>query len=145
MSSKMVEQIKDLIKLDLDAVEIYHKCLQKIERSDLADRLSMFADEHQRHVDQLSAYMESIGETPPKRKKDMKGYFLEGFAAIRSMGGETGALKALESSEKLTNKTYSKAVNNEALDAEAKQIVMDNYQDEKKHFAFVQQELKTHV
>jgi len=145
MSKDMVEQITDLIKLDWDAAECYDRAIEHIETPDVYQNISRFADDHRRHVDRLSEYMESIGETPPKKSKDMKGYFLEGFAALRSMTGEDGALKALHSSEKMTNKAYREAVENENLGEESMRLVMENYDDEKKHIAYREEVLHAKV
>ena len=133
-----------MINLDWDAAECYDRAMENIETPELRRNLGSFADDHRRHVDRLSERMRDLGEIPPERSKDMKGYFLEGFAAIRSMTGEDGALKALHSSEKLTNKATGMP-ENENLDAEARQIIMQNYDDEKRHLAYIEEVLHAKV
>ncbi len=145
MSKDMVEQISDLVKLDWDAAECYDRAMEKMETPDVHQNIHSFADDHRRHVDRLSEYLESIGETAPEKSKDIKGYLMEGFAAIRSSTGEIGALKALHTSEKMTNKAYREAVENENLGDEAMRIVMDNYDDEKRHIAYIEEVLHVRV
>ena len=51
-----------------------------------------------------------LGGNPPKRSVDLKGLLLEGFTALRSVTGTEGALKAMQSNEKTTNKKYQEAL-----------------------------------
>ncbi|MBE0534605.1 MAG: ferritin-like domain-containing protein [Phycisphaerae bacterium] len=145
MSKNIVDEVSGLIKLDWDAAECYDRALEKIETPDMHRTIATFADDHRRHVDRLSEYMVSIGETPPERSKDIKGHLMESYAAIRSATGEVGALKSLHTSEKMTNKEYRKALENENLAEEAHAIIMDHYEDEKRHLMYVEEVLHTKV
>lgn len=140
MAKTVYDNIRDLIQLDIDAVEAYEQAIEKIDDPVISDQLSIFQSDHERHIDELSDYLAEQGEDVPDRSPDIKGYLLEGFTSLSSSTGTDGALKAMQSNEKLTNKKYKEATEWD-LDSEAKDIIMQGYDDERTHLAYIEQEL----
>lgn len=134
------DRIAGLIKLDVDAVEGYKQAIQKIDDPAVARTLTGFMHEHEDHIRDLSSYLIEEGLEPPERKPDLKGYLMEGFTILRSSTGTEGALKAVKSAEKMTNKKYGDAVNWD-VPVRAREILRKNYADEQKHLAYVQEQL----
>jgi hypothetical protein len=58
--------------------------------------------------------------------------------------GPEGALKAMETNEKLTNSTYSKAVTWDTP-RDIKMVLEKNYRDEQSHLAFIKDALSRRV
>ncbi len=139
-SSESFKKVRDLIQLDIDAVEAYEKAIEQIDDSSIQNHLEQFKEDHQRHIDDLCGYLTDNDQEPPEQTADFKGALIEGFTALRSITGTEGALKAMRSNEKLTNKKYREATTWD-LDYDAKNIIMRNYEDEKVHLAYIEEQL----
>lgn len=139
-SKEQSDRLSSLVQLDIDAVNAYDQAIEQISVSGIRERLIEYRGDHQRHIDTLSSVLRDMGATPPKGSKDLKGFFLQGFTAIRSATGTEGALKAMETNEKLTNRQYDDAQSWD-LDPRVKEIVQMNYSDEKRHLDYIQRVL----
>lgn len=136
-NADIAKKLTKLAQLDIDAVEAYNQALASIDNTKIHKVISQFRDDHIRHIDELSAAIQSLGEEPPKRTQDIKGFLIEGFTAIRSATGIEGALKAMRGNEKLTNSTYEDALSWE-LPANIKALIEKNRSDEKRHLEFIE-------
>ena len=145
MDKEMVDNINSLIQLDIDAVSAYEQAIEKIEHPRIREKLSEFQSDHEHHIDRLSDVLRSEGETPVERSPDFKGFFIEGFTSLRSLTGDEGALKAMRSNEELTNKKYKEATDEWDLDPSIAGIVANNYEDERRHLAYVEQAIESRV
>ena len=140
-SKKVIKVLSDLLHLDVDAIHAYDQAIDNIDVRDIRMRLEEFKGDHERHVTDLSAAIQRHGGEPPKRGRDLKGFFLEGFTAIRSATGTQGALKAMRGNEQLTNRRYEDAMKAD-LPAEDKDLVRQNLEDERRHLAYIEQVLR---
>ena len=137
------QAIKDLTKLaqlDIDAVHAYDQAIKNIDVPAIKDQLIKFRDDHKRHVDELSPEITALGGTPPDFSPDFKGYLISGFTSLRSSTGTEGALKAMLSNEKLTNKNYDEAMTWSLPDS-AKAIVTKGFNDERIHLDYIERTL----
>ncbi|HWI41927.1 MAG TPA: ferritin, partial [Verrucomicrobiae bacterium] len=73
---------------------------------------------------------------------DLKGLLLEGLTALRSVTGMKGALQAMETNEKLTNRKYTEAAGL-PLPEEILKIVRTNLTHEQRHLGYIQEILTT--
>jgi len=141
-SKETVKKLGSLVKLDTDAEHAYGQAIDEIKEANIRDTLIRFRDDHKRHVAELSVAIRELGETPPEHKRDVKGFLLEGFTAIRSKTSTEGALKAMHSNEKLTNKNYNKARQWD-VSPSIKALLERNYEDERRHIQFIENALET--
>ena len=88
--------------------------------------------------------LRDLGETPPDYSRDFKGFFISGFTSLRSSTGTAGAMKAMRSNEKLTNKKYSNAVEWD-VDPAVKSIIRENLQDERRHLAYIEEAIDSKI
>ncbi len=139
---ELIDKLKSLFHLDVDAVHSYNQAIKNMDESDYRQQLSRFRDDHERHVRDISERIRALGDTPPDYSRDFKGFFLEGFAAIRSSTGTEGALNAIRSSEQITNHTYGDAVNWD-VDSDTKSLIQKNFEDERRHLQWVEQTLSS--
>jgi rubrerythrin len=137
---KTMKTIRKMIQLDIDAVHAYEQALVKIDDREIKSQISAFRDDHRRHIDDLSDYLRNHNETVPKMERDLKGFLIEGFTALRSATGTEGALKAMKSNEKITNSQYQDAIDEVELE-DARVLLQKNYEDEKRHLAYIEQVL----
>ncbi len=140
-NTEAIERLSSLIQLDIDAVHAYEQALQQIDDSAVHARIAAFRDDHQQHVQELSAHVVSLGGEPPRFSPDFKGFIIQGFTALRSMTGTRGALNAMEGNEKLTNGKYEEAL---AWDVspEAAALVRKNFVDERRHLVYIKDALR---
>lgn len=131
-----IENLNDLIKLDIDAVNAYEEAIQRIDLSSVTTKLREFQNDHRRHITDLSDAVRKLGGQPAE-KPSIKGFFLKQFTSITSAMGNEAALRAMQANETLTNKSYAHAVK-ENWPANLRPIIERNYQDEQRHLAFIQ-------
>jgi uncharacterized protein (TIGR02284 family) len=141
--NRMLERLNDLIALDYDAVGAYTAAIDRIDVESLRMSLREFQRDHERHIQDLSRVVTTLGGTP-RQKPDIKGFILKGFTAITAMMGIEAALQAMRGNEVLTNRTYQMALDEEWSD-EARRIIERNFSDEKRHLAFIENALRTRM
>lgn len=130
------KNLYSLAQLDIDAFFGYEQAIKEVEDSGIRNQLTSFREDHKRHADELSKAITSFGDEPPEFSPGFKGYITSGFTAIRSKTGTSGALKALESNEKLSNIKYREALDWD-MPAEIRTIIERNYEDERRHLKYV--------
>jgi uncharacterized protein (TIGR02284 family) len=141
-NEKIVDCLNSLIHLDADAVELYQSAIDRIDDDPSArSDLESFKADHQRHIVDLTRVVRNLGGEPASGEQDLKGKALEAMTALRSMTGTAGALKAMRMNEKLTNKTYDDALDQD-LPAVALAIVTKNRDDERRHLAAIERHLE---
>jgi uncharacterized protein (TIGR02284 family) len=141
-TDEIIEKLNDLIQLDFDAVKAYDQAIEKIDILVVRTQLESFRADHERHILNLSEKVRSLGGTPQEAGRDLKGLLLEGLTALRSVTGNEGALKAMRTNEKLTNKNYDEALELD-LPVDVRQIVMQNRDDERLHLEYIERAIET--
>lgn len=134
---EIVDHLKALIQLDIDAAYAYTQAINRIEYHDIQKKLADFRDDHVNHRDGLSALVREMGGVPPEDTPDLKGYLIEGFTALRSMMGTKSALEAMRSNERLTNKKYAEAAKAD-FPQHVKLMIETNYTDEQRHLEYIE-------
>jgi rubrerythrin len=134
---KVVDHLNKLIQLDFDASLTYKDALVHID--DLVVRLDLedFLRDHERHVMELSSIIRDLGGVPIEVHRDFKGALLEGVTKLRSRTGTLGALRAMRTNEKLTNRVYDREME-VYMPPIAQVIVMENLADERRHLAAIE-------
>lgn len=139
-TTNIIERLNDLIQLDFDATQAYEQAIDRIDVVGIAEDLEGFRQDHERHIEELSAAVRRLGGEPTKRSRDLKGYLIEGMTALRSVTGVEGALKAMRSNEKTTNKKYDEALS-DPLPPDIAALVRRNRDDERRHLQYIENAL----
>ena len=126
--------------LDVDAVEAYEQAIKHMEYHDIRRRLVDFQDDHKNHVRDLTAMVKQLNGNPLQPTPDLKGYLLEGWTALRSIGSAGGALEAMRSNEKLTNQKYQEAAACD-LPQEVMTLIKTNLSQEIRHMMYLEEVL----
>jgi uncharacterized protein (TIGR02284 family) len=143
-NKQVLDQLDSLVRLDIDAVRAYTEAIDRIDMSSVKEQLTQFRSDHERHITNLSSCIMQAGGTPPENKPDVKGFFIKGFTALRSMTGNEGALKAMKGNEELTNKHYQQALELE-LPNEIRLVVQQNREDERRHLEYIDQCIQNEI
>ncbi|MFW5774877.1 MAG: DUF2383 domain-containing protein [Chitinivibrionales bacterium] len=136
--SELSKKLSSLVQLDIDAAHAYGQAIDKIDIPEVKQTLGTYKQDHEKHVDALSKIIRDMGDVPPEKGRDFKGFMIEGFTALMSLTGDKNAITAMENNEKLTNKKYSEALGWQELTPEAKLVVEGNYKDEQQHLSYIQ-------
>ena len=142
-TEKIIEELSELIRYDYDALGSYTAAVDDIKELAVRGPLSEYKDDHQRHVDSLSGIVRQLGGEPPDRP-DVKGFLRKTMTKVAGLGGTEYTLKAMRSNEEVLNKTYA---HHFAFDfpAEIKAVIQQNYEDEKRHLAWVDEALRSRL
>ncbi len=141
--NRMIERLNALIALDHDAVGAYEAAIHRIDVESLRMTLRGFQADHERHIQDLSRVVVTLGGTP-RTAPDAMGFLLKGFTAVTSMMGNEAALQAMRGNELLTNRTYRMALEEEWSD-ETRAIIERNFSDEQRHLAFIEAALRNRI
>jgi hypothetical protein len=139
---RMIQELGALAQLDIDAVHAYGQAIEKIDLPVIREHMMRCRDDHRRHANELSVVIRELGGEPPEFTPDLKGYLISGFTSLRSMAGTEGALKAMHTNERLTNKKYADACARDwSLSSAAGDLVMKNRKDERLHIEYIENAL----
>lgn len=142
-NEKVIETINDLIQLDFDAVEAYQAAIDRLEDATARSRLQEFMQDHVRHTENLSKLVRQHGGTP-KNKGDVKRVLTKGKVVMANLAGDNAILKAMRSNEDETNEKYEKALKVQGLDANTRQVLQQNLEDERRHRQWIIDRIAQH-
>lgn len=134
--AKVCDHLNKLIQLDFDAAGTYREALLHVDDPGVRGDLHAFLGDHERHVMELSTIVRDLGGTPISAHRDFKGAVLETMTRLRSRG-TLGALRAMRTNEKLTNRSYDKALDF-YMPPLGQAIVLENLKDERRHLATIE-------
>ena len=135
--ANVCDHLNKLIQLDFDASKTYLLALEHCDDVEVRADLQAFLRDHERHVMELTSIVRDLGGTPIELHRDFKGALLEGMTRLRSRSGTLGALRAMRTNEKFTNRAYDKA-SSEYMPPLGQAIVMENLADERRHLAAIE-------
>lgn len=133
----IIKKLESLRQLDFDAVQAYSQAIEKIDVMSIRTELERFRGDHERHITDLATAIQRLGGQPEELGRDVKGVLIEGMTMLRSVTGTKGALKAMKTNEKLTNKSYEEALESD-LPIDVQDVVLRNRQDEARHLEFIE-------
>lgn len=136
-NEEIIQLLKNLAQVDIDAKFSYEVALEKVPEDEIKNTIKTFKEDHERHITELNLHLNQLGVEPVEIKRDLKGMLIEGYTMMRSATGTKGALKAMQVDEKITNKAYAQALNNQNLPQTIRSLIEKNYNDEKRHLTYV--------
>ncbi|HBG20421.1 MAG TPA: ferritin [Desulfobulbaceae bacterium] len=140
-NKEIAKKLSSLVQLDIDAVHAYKEAIEKIDDLQVREHLTQYRQDHERHISDLSAEIRRLGGTPPEFSLDFKGYLIKGFTSLRSTTGTKGALNAMHTNEKLTNKEYE-AAKYWDFPPDLKQMIALAREDERRHLEYIERALE---
>jgi len=145
MTDDVMKKLRSLAQLDRDATSVYGEALKHVEDEDVKTQFTEFRDEHEHHVNEISAAVLRLGGQAVEPEVDAMGHVADWFTAFRAMGGQRGALHAMHTAEKYHNSRYADAVTWDVGDS-ALQLTLERfYTEEKRHLEFVENKLDIHA
>lgn len=142
---KFIEDLKDLVQLDYDAIQAYDQATSHINEDHIRHTLISFRSDHERHITELSQFITEFGDVAPERSRDLKSFVMEGLTSLQSLLGTKSALLAMKTNEKIINRRYRKALDSLTMPTVVRNAVLKNFEDEKRHLAFIERALESEL
>ena len=136
--TKIAKILKELVKLDYDAIEAYEEAIEKLETPQLKQKLGEFCQDHRRHTENLAPHLRALGEDVPTGP-DIKRLLTEGKVAIGALFGDKAIMIAMRANEGVTNTAYESAVSHVDANEELRATLQANLADEQRHKAWIEQ------
>jgi len=124
--------LNDLIELDFDAIEAYKAAIGRVDNINDRGQLASFLQDHQRHVEELSALVRELGSEPADGG-DIKQVLTKGKVVIGGLLGDRMVLEAMKTNEADTNTVYERAVARTDVPAHVRIVLARNLADERRH------------
>ncbi len=119
----IAENLSVLVKGELAAVETYKQALDKITSPEIAGPdLRRIEEEHEQALSVLRAHMAEQEATAPV-DSGLWGEWAKAVEGAASAFGDKAAIKALKEGEEHGVHSYEKALRDQELDAEIRQII----------------------
>jgi competence protein ComEA len=134
-ADELVEALTSLAELDSEAVAAYTVAIESLEDEEMADKLTEFRGDHQRHVEELNELLERCGGEAVE-DKDPEESLLAHLADTAAALGDRGVVLAMISNEQLTNGSYEAALEL-PCDDEVRSVIERNYADEQRHLRWL--------
>jgi uncharacterized protein (TIGR02284 family) len=134
-----VDALNDLLEMEFEALEIYDAAIHRLDKEDYRDKLREFKEDHEKHVKDLTDYLEKIGEEPSK-KPSGKQVLPISIISLKSLIGDKSILKTMVSVEEDTNKAYERMNKHSDKHEKSADMIKEFYNDEKKHKAWLEKE-----
>jgi hypothetical protein len=135
-NTTLVAELNDLLQLDHDAVHAYTIAVDKLENAGWKESLVRYRGDHQRHIDELTTHIRSLGGTPVELPHIPTGVFKSAVQAAGAAGGDRGILLAFKSNEGQVRDKYWRAAN-AGHPAETSALLRRNAHDEEVHYRWV--------
>jgi uncharacterized protein (TIGR02284 family) len=139
--SEVIHLLKNLIRLDYDAIDAYQAAVDRLDDSMNREQFSTFMADHKRHTENVGMLLKDLGEVPPE-KGDLKSYLTQGKVIIGGLMGDNAIIKAMKTNEEDTNKAYSMALERTDLSPEMRSTLEQNLADERAHKAWIETHMK---
>jgi rubrerythrin len=135
---ELIDRLRSLMKDDYDAIRNYNQAIAELDVPNIRDQLTLFRDDHERHIDNLSAMLRSMSAQPLERPDDIKTSAR--INAVRSEVCTESILKAMEAGETIIHDAYAQALDTD-LPIEVRTQIQTNFEDEQCHLQYFCQAL----
>lgn len=136
-----IEALMGFAQMDLEAATAYETAADSIIEKRVSDMLRGFAQDHQRHVDEIRRLLTEMGTGAEFASPDPAIATFATVTAAASQFGTEAALRSLIASEQFTNSTYESALEL-VTSPEARTVMETNLRDEQRHLKALTQEFE---
>ena len=142
----LLAELNDLLQLDHDAVSAYTIAIDGTTNDTWRQSLEQYRGDHQRHVDDLTRHIRSLGGVPVEMQHLPSGLFKAAVqAAGAGIGGDRETLLAFKSNEGQVRDKYERAARmaRSKYPAEIATLLRRNANDEEEHYRWVESVLES--
>lgn len=134
--------LKKLIILDHEAVEVYEAALHRLENRAYKLMFEEFKRDHERHISEVSKLLKLYNESPPAKFR-MKSFLSQGKANLLTLSGDKAILYAMRSNALDMNAAYTRIINLNAkeIPQPLQRMLQQGLQDERCHLNWIETKL----
>jgi uncharacterized protein (TIGR02284 family) len=121
-TEEQIDTLNQLLRGELAATETYQQAMAKVGSEPGADELRQIRDEHREAANTLRQHVHSHGGKPDQGSGAW-GTFAKAIEGTAKVFGNTAALKALKEGEEHGLKSYEKALADDSLPEECKNLI----------------------
>jgi hypothetical protein len=140
-TSQVVAELSRLFAVEVDAIQAYSAALSLVDPGAIADELSLYRLEHQRHAVALQQEIVRRGERVPDVEPDVKGVVIGALSAPRRRLTVEDVLSGLRGNEQLTGKLYAKALARGVPDDGLRELLAGIQDEERQHLDRIERAL----
>lgn len=127
---------QELAQAEIDASFLISQAMDNVNNSVLREKLLQFKQQSEEHIKTLGNFVRDAGREPPSYSKDFKGFFMQGYAAMRGLISDQGVMAALHTNLQRILKVYESHLNS-ITDDSIKSVVKKIYDEDKKILEYV--------
>lgn len=105
-----VKTLQNLAQYEIDQYFLLSHCVNNVNNATIKENILKIKRECEDNVKMLLELIKKYGGEIPPYSQDFKGYFMNGYAAMRGAFTDQGALKALHTNLKLIDKAFESAL-----------------------------------
>jgi uncharacterized protein (TIGR02284 family) len=128
--------LQELTQYEIDGSFIVSQAIDSINNNEIKSSLSTIKQECELNIKELASIINEFGEKAPEYSKDFKGYFMQGYTALRGMTSDQGVLKALHTNIQMLLKAFEKVLNSDIPD-NIKSKIRRIYEIDRHHLQYV--------
>jgi bacterioferritin (cytochrome b1) len=141
-SAALLAELNDLLQLDHDAVNAYSIAIKSLDNESWRESLVRYRGDHERHIQDLTAHIRSLGGVPIELPHIPTGVFKSAVQAAGAAGGDRAILLAFKSNEGQVRDKYQRAAH-AGHPPETAELLRRNANDEEEHYRWVTGVLET--
>jgi bacterioferritin (cytochrome b1) len=132
------DALRELIELEYAAVDAYEAAIERLDHLTYQEKLKEFKKDHEGHIEKISLLLRKNHQEVPEPGVLGKQLLTTGKVLLANMIGDNTILQAMKSNEIDTNTAYERMDEHKNKWPEAKDIIKNALQDEKRHKAWLE-------
>ncbi|WP_032113706.1 DUF2383 domain-containing protein [Candidatus Paracaedibacter symbiosus] len=140
-SENVAKILQELAQAEIDASFLIRQAMENINSSVLREKLRQFKQQCEEHIKVLSNLVHAYGREAPSYSRDFKGFFMQGYAAMRGLLSDKGVMAALHTNLQKIVKIYESQLNSSDLPEDVKAKIKEIYESDHKILQYVATQL----
>lgn len=128
--------LQDLSQREIDASFLLGQAIENVTNLTIRDSLIKAREDCEKNIQALSELIHQHGKEAPTHTKDFKGYFMQGYLAMRGWTSDQGLMRALHSNLQMLIGAYEDALKKE-LPEGVREKVSQIHESAKDHLRYV--------
>jgi len=134
------KSLQILAQHEIDASALIGQAIDNVENKTIKDQLINIKKVCEKNIVRLASLIQQYGRKAPAHTKDFKGYFMQGYLAMRGWTSDQGLMRALHSNLQVMMSAYENALK-KALPEDAKEQVSQLYEDARRRLQYAESQM----
>lgn len=129
--------LQEIAQAEIDAAFLIRQAMENVNNSVLREKLRHYEQQCEEHIKTLGGLVQAHGREAPSHSRDFKGFFMQGYAAMRGLVSDQGVMTALHTNLQKILKIYESHLNSIHFPEDVKSKVKQIYDEDKKLLEYV--------